>query len=380
MHPLLPNGFKLGILGSGQLARLLAIAAHGLGIETHVFTGNLKDPACLVNSHNHLIDLKTLNLTAAQIDLLNTLNAITFESEFVDTEMVSKIIKSKVYIAPSLNMMAQLQHRHFQKSTFIKYGLPTAEFFEVTSFEDFNNVYAKFPKGFVLKRSFGGYDGYGTYMIANRKAFQKALAEFEPSYFEENHFIAEKLIPFKRELAITFACDQFGQVIDLPLVETKQSQYRCDWVLGPIKHPGINLLKKKISAFLKKTKYVGVITFELFDTGNNLLINECAPRVHNSAHYTLDALNFSQFAYHIQCLAGLKIQKYKMNSKGFCMSNLIGKGGNISGAPGNLTGHLHWYGKSENRNGRKMGHVNYLGSSPSLLLKQALKERKLFKL
>ncbi len=380
MHPLLPNGFKLGILGSGQLARLLAMAAHRLGVETHVFTGNQQDPACLVNALNHLIDLKTLNLTSEQLELLNGLDAITFESEFVNTEMVSKLIKSKVYVAPSLKMMAQLQHRHFQKSTFLNYNLPTADFFEVTSFDDFNHVYSQFPKGFVLKKSFGGYDGYGTYMIANKKAFQKALAEFDPSYFEENHFIAEKLIPFKSELAISFACDQYGNIVDLPLVETKQSQYRCDWVIGPISHPKINSLKKKISSFLKKTKYVGVITFELFDTGKELLINECAPRVHNSAHYTLDALNFSQFDYHIQCLAGLKIQNYKMNSKSFCMTNLIGKGGSVSSAPLNLSGHLHWYGKSENRNGRKMGHVNYLGNSPRLLLKQALKERKLFKL
>ena len=129
---------------------------------------------------------------------------------------------------------------------------------------------------------------------------------------------------------------------------------------------------------LKTLDYVGVIAFELFKTSQELLVNEVAPRVHNSGHYSQDALLESQFDLHLQCLLGETLKPPRILSKNFVMTNILGETHNEIQIPKNLKGSLHLYGKKENRPGRKMGHLNYLGANQQTLLRQARKERKAF--
>ena len=189
-------------------------------------------------------------------------------------------------------------------------------------------------------------------------------------------FIAEKFIPFKRELACIFVRGRNGSTKVLPLVQSQAVNNRCDWVLGPITHPAFKKISAQILKMMKTLDYVGAMGVEFFDTGKNLIVNEIAPRVHNSGHYSQDALNFSQFDLHLMAGLGLELPEIKILDKSFVMTNLLGESEKEFSFPDKLTGKLHWYGKKENRPGRKMGHINYLGPAGKSLLTKALLERK----
>ncbi len=131
---------------------------------------------------------------------------------------------------------------------------------------------------------------------------------------------------------------------------------------------------------MQKIDYVGILAVELFETKKGLIVNELAPRVHNSAHYSQDALLTSQFEYHLRAGLGLTLPKVELLRRGFAMVNLLGEGNGIPKLSRAPLGKLHWYGKNENRPGRKLGHINVIDSSAKAALKKALKWRKDFRL
>jgi len=230
----------------------------------------------------------------------------------------------------------------------------------------------------VFKKRTGGYDGKGTFILKSKKNKDKIFSEIQKNDF---HVIAEALIPFHQELAGIFVRGIDGTILDLPLVETHQKNSKCDWVRGPVKHPAWKKLKTQITSWLKKKNYVGAIAFELFDTGKELLINESAPRVHNSGHYSQQALSCDQFTLHVQAVTGMPLpRELRLHAPAFVMANLLGLSENPGEFPRKLEGQLHWYGKKENLPGRKMGHLNLIGQNSEALLKLALKERKRIKL
>ena len=157
-------------------------------------------------------------------------------------------------------------------------------------------------------------------------------------------------------------------------METHQEQFRCLWVKGPVEHKKINHLKNKISRFLQDIGYQGLITFELFDTGSELLINELAPRVHNSGHYSLNAMSEDQFTLHLKAVFNFPLQSPKV-SQGFAMLNLLG-GRKESKWKELKKFHFHWYGKTINRPGRKMGHVNVTAETAEEALNKLMNVKK----
>ncbi len=376
---------QLGIVGGGQLAQMLALEAAPLGIQVHILSEKERDPAVQVCKN---WQKGNPNSRKDVIEFSQKLDLLTFESEFYEMtsyfEIQEKALQGaslplrqespSLSIFPSPEAMQILQNRSSQKAALIKAKIPVAPSIEVNTKEDLTQAWQKFPKGFVLKKCRGGYDGYGTYYCQSQDDLVKLHALFPAE------FIAEPLISFKRELAVTLIRSQDGSLETLPLVESHQEQSRCDWVIGPVKHKKLSGLLKKISHLLQQLNYVGCVSFELFDTGTELLVNEVAPRVHNSAHYSQEALSHSQFLLHVLAGLGEKFPKVKLLSPAFCMSNLVGQSNEPAEIPCNLSGHLHWYGKDENRVGRKMGHVNYTGAATKELLKKALLERKKFKL
>lgn len=362
---------KLGLLGGGQLARMLAQEAANLGLQVHVLSEKKEDPAAQVCGQ-HFIGSpdseKDLQEFCAQVQLL------TFESEFFDVDHLEHIqSQSELKVFPSTQCMRLLQDRNTQKQALVQAKIPTADFMLVNDQDSFQKAFQHFKGEFVLKKCRGGYDGYGTYFIRSEDDLKKYHG-----IFPEN-FIAEDLVRFKKELAVILARNTLGECIALPLVETQQSSSRCDWVVGPRKHPGLNALLTKLKKFLQQIDYVGVIAFELFETSKGLIVNEVAPRVHNSGHYSQEALTQSQFLLHLQCGLGLPLTAPRLRSKAFCMVNLLGQSDQeILLSP--CSGRLHWYGKNQNRPGRKMGHINYTGASIEKLLTLARKERKAFRL
>lgn len=367
-------GYKLGILGGGQLARMLALAAQPYGILPQVYGPSSNEPAPQVTPFFFKGDLKDASALEA---FLKACDGVTFESEFIDAELLEKLSnKTKTPIYPKPQLMGKLQDRLSQKQLLEKYKIPTAPYAAVASWPEIHQL-KSFGSEVVVKQRRFGYDGYGTFFVKT-KSGENQWAEIHQKTSEG--FIAEKKIAFKRELALLMARDQFGNIIDFPLVESHQTNARCDWVMGPIKHAKETALRKSLRTFLKKEDYVGLIAFELFDTGKDLLVNEIAPRVHNSGHYSQNALTLNQFQAHVLAVCGYKLFTPKVLSP-FAMANLLGKSNRIPSWSPQLGDdksqtQLHWYGKSENRAHRKMGHINAVASTPNAALKLALAARR----
>jgi 5-(carboxyamino)imidazole ribonucleotide synthase len=370
---------RIGILGGGQLARMLVEASHNLGLPTKVFCESKNEPAYQATANHYLGSL------SSEKDLLKffeNVDEITFESEFISVEKIENILKENPLLAarltffPKLEVMRQLQDRKLQKKFLKDHHLPTSEDLESIALDSKS---AWIP--LVLKKRFGGYDGHGTFIFQSRNALESWLQKqleiscLTRAEFIYENFIVEKWIPFRRELAFSIARDQSGQTLILPLVETHQIQSRCDWVLGPVQHSKWRGLSTKVRAALESIDYVGLATFELFDTGKNLLINEVAPRVHNSAHHSQESLVLSQFDLHLLCSMEKSLPSECRIRGHFAMLNLLGTSpAHLLKARAKLTGKLHWYGKEQSRPGRKMGHINYV--SPSKInIKSLLKER-----
>lgn len=362
---------NIGILGGGQLARMLALSAHPLGIDVSILTAQAADPAAQVVGHVRLGspgDAEDLR------DFLNGATALTFESEFIEMGPLRKNVPGSVYVFPNFEAIDRIQDRLTQKRLLDEFKIPTSPWRPIENETDLAAAEERFTGGFVLKQRRFGYDGYGTFVVrAERRA--------DPLILERSAagFIAEAFIPFKRELAISFVRSRRGEFVALPLVETVQKDSRCFSVMGPVAHPGVKKLGAQVKRMMEALDYVGVLAVEMFDTKSGLLVNELAPRVHNSAHYSQDALSCSQFEYHLRAGFDWPLPKVSLRSGGFAMVNLLGEGGEIHLSRSGL-GNLHWYGKSENRPGRKLGHINVLDASGKSALRRALKWRKEFTL
>lgn len=360
----------VGILGSGQLARMLLLEAAPLGLQISVFAAHNQDPAAQVCGQSHLGSMEDIE------DLrkfLRPLKAVTFESEFVDTHKMQKCLPAELNVFPKLEVISQIQDRLTQKQLLDQFGIATSPWMEVQDKADLQEAEKRFPKGFVLKARRFGYDGYGTFVFRQGKAHPDVLQK------SKYGFIAEAFVPFQREVAMLLVRSRSDEFRALPLVESVQVQSRCFSVAGPITHRSLKKVQTQFRNLMRKLDYVGVLAVELFDNGKELVVNELAPRVHNSAHYSLNGLTCSQFEYHWRAGLDLPLPKVELVRPGFAMVNLLGEGGEISlsYAP---KGFLHWYGKGENRAGRKLGHINTLGSSPGQALRKALEWRKDFQL
>lgn len=358
---------KIGYLGGGQLAKMLAESAHQMGLEPHVLSLRQDSPAAQNTIHWHQGSLEK------QVDLeafLKNVDVATFESEFLNAEKLSQAQKKvKVDIYPTPQLMGLLQDRQSQKELLDKARIPSAPWQTVNTVDEALGFIAQNKLPVVFKQRTFGYDGYGTFIIKSKKR----LHDFLQKDFKPNAFIVEKFIPFKKECAVIIARSLDGSFTHLPFVESRQKDARCDWVKGPLKIKASETMLKKLKSFLQKNKYVGVMGVEFFQTSKGLLVNEIAPRVHNTGHYSQLTAGHSQFDLHNICLLGLKLPKEIKIKGGFAMVNLIGgdREVRLKALPG-----LYWYGKTENRKGRKMGHINKLATNPDKALEGALKKRK----
>ena len=379
---------KIGFLGGGQLAQMMALRGHEMGLKVYVLSEKSHDPASQVTQHwikGSPYKKKDLHAFLKRIDIG------TFENEFLDCDLIHDLSqKLKTPLKPSPHLMKKLQDRKSQKELLQKAKLPITKFQVLQNKEEGRAFYKnKRPEAFVLKKRLSGYDGYGTFIFhslpSSQKIQKRVLTKNEKkidSLFKETPegFIAEEFIPFRRELAITAIRNQSGDIIFLPLVESHQEKACCLWIKGPVTHKLIPNLKRKIRAFLNDIQYEGAIAFELFDLGSKLLINEIAPRVHNSSHYSQDALTEDQFTLHLKAILNLPLQTPKLHQKGFAMLNLLGSQNQIPtwSLPKNIS--IHWYGKLKNQKGRKMGHINSLSKNPKKALSILLKAKNNFNL
>lgn len=367
----------LGILGGGQLAQMLAIQSQKLKIKTYILSSSPQDPAAQVSSAYWVQGdpFKTSSLLA----FFKLVDVVTFESEFFSAQKIKKAcqsLKKKPQFSPSLHSLSLLQDRYSQKKTLQAHSINTSPFLpcsfvQNTKTKHLKSVFKKLGP-FVLKTRMGGYDGYGTFTVRR----PQDIAQIKTS---SQSFIAERFIPFKRELALLAVRNQKGQVVFSPLVETYQKDSRCLWVKGPVTHKKLKSFKSTLKPLLHHLKYQGVLAFELFDTGKELMVNEVAPRVHNSGHYSLNGLTEDQFTLHLKACFNLPLKTPKPVKKGFAMLNLLGEGVKKTRLAKPKHVSTWWYDKKISRKGRKMGHLNCLASSPSQALNRLLKARAQYK-
>lgn len=368
-------GLRVGLLGGGQLARMIAIAGHALGLEIHVLSRKKDDPAAQVVRHWHKGSPDEREDVRA---FLTEVDVATFESEFHDGDLLADVSRETgTPLWPRPELMKQLQDRLPQKEALDAARVPTASFIAIHGVDDLQTALHHFENGFVLKRRTGGYDGFGTFVIKNEKDLDEFRAR--PGVGEER-FIAEQFVHFKRELAVSLARNARGQVVFTPFVETHQTDHRLDWLRGPIRPRGGGALKTRLRDFAEALDYRGLVTFELFETSKGLIVNEIAPRVHNSGHYGIEGLDPDQFTLHLKAVLDLDLTTPLPRAPAFAMVNLVGTREKAPEFPGKFAGQLHWYGKTENRPGRKMGHLTAVGAQSARLLKHLQTERKRFKL
>ena len=217
----------------------------------------------------------------------------------------------------------------------------------------------------MAKAAKGGYDGKGTRILKN---IDELIAFFQ--LVDPSDWLIESWVPYDREFALVASRDLQGKIRTFPLVETYQSNQVCDWVIAPanVEHSVEAMAFNISSSILTNLNYVGVMAIEFFYGSEGLQVNEIAPRTHNSAHFSIEACNTSQFDQQICIAAGIPVTSPQMISPGAVMLNLLGLDENVESPLSERLAkiesikeaHLHWYGKNEEKVGRKLGHVTFL--------------------
>ncbi|MBE9161383.1 5-(carboxyamino)imidazole ribonucleotide synthase [Tychonema sp. LEGE 06208] len=354
---------RVGVVGGGQLASMMGDAASALGIELVVQTPNATDPAVSVAAGAVLAAIDDVNATA---QLATGCDVITFENEFVDLDGLRSLEQQGVLFQPSLSSLSPLLDKYVQRCYLKGLGLPTPRFWTWDCGAD---LPIDFP--FVVKVRRHGYDGQGTFIVKDRESFESISAKLKGQ-----SLLVEEYVPFDRELAVIAARSPAGEIAIYPIVETQQQNQVCRVVIAPA---DISLdLKAEAGAIartlLNSLEAVGVFGIELFLTADNkLLVNEIAPRTHNSGHFTIDACETSQFEQHLRAVCQLPLGNCDLKCAGAVMVNLLGyesaesdyvekrkQLAQISGA------FVHWYGKKLSRPGRKLGHVTVVLDAESV--------------
>ena len=352
---------KLGIIGGGQLAWMMGDAANKLGVELIVQTPSQNDPAVSIAQDSILA---AVDEAAATEILATKCDIITFENEFVNLTALSILEKNGVCFRPHLAALAPLLDKYEQRCYLQDLGLPVPQFFALSREKEVESQVENLGFPVVLKTRRHGYDGQGTFIIPDFATLSKIINH------SKAQFLVEEFVPFTKELAIIAARSVNGEIVIYPTVETLQKEQVCRWVIAPATITKEQSLQIEAIAhkLLNSLEYVGVFGIELFLTAEGkILVNEIAPRTHNSGHFSLDACETSQFEQHLRAVCGLQLTNTTLNCASAVMVNLLGyetshcdyqkQRQQLAEIP---QATVHWYGKTEARPGRKLGHITVL--------------------
>ncbi len=356
------SNFKLGILGGGQLGKMLLYETRKYDIATVVLDPSPQAPAKLAANtfrEGDLMDYDTVLALGREVDLL------TFEIEAVNVEALKQLEKEGKKVFPSSKTLEKIQDKAVQKQFFVDHGIPTSPFKIFSSKQEFETAVRKkeIKLPIVWKSATGGYDGRGVSILKKIEELQE---------LPEGKCIAEDLVAFKNELAVIVARSPKGEVKSYPVVEMEfhPTANQVEYVVCParineeVAAKARKLAEKASQAF----EHVGLLAVEMFQTQDDeILINEVAPRPHNSGHYSIEASYTNQFEQHLRAILDLPLGETKSKT-GAIMVNLSGEEGytgpvtyknieEIMKMPG-VTPHL--YGKKQTRPFRKMGHVTII--------------------
>jgi 5-(carboxyamino)imidazole ribonucleotide synthase len=360
-------GSTLGIVGGGQLGRMIALAAANYGLKVHVYAPDQDSPAFDVAARTTCAaydDAEALAAFARSVDV------VTYEFENIP-HATADILARHAPLHPNARALSTTQDRLSEKEFVNGLGIPTAPFRAVDTPDDLDRAIEAIGLPAVLKTRRFGYDGKGQRMLRERaEGDRNALfAEFGGA-----PLILEGFVPFEREVSVVGARARDGSFAAFDLCENEHR----DHILALTRVPAPGVAPETARAALDIAKsiadaldYVGVLAVEMFlvraDGAERLVVNEIAPRVHNSGHWTIEGALTSQFAQHVRAVCGWPLgDPARVGDLPVEMRNLIGAQADdwhaLLAEPG---AHLHLYGKGEARPGRKMGHVTRLGTAPA---------------
>ena len=361
------SNFTLGILGGGQLGKMLLYETRKFDIKTSVLDPSKNAPckiACDTFEVGDLMDFETVYNFGKKVDVL------TFEIEHVNIDALELLEKEGVTVYPSSNTLRNINDKITQKKFYQTHQIPTSAFQIFNSKDELivaiNKYEIRYP--FVWKQSTGGYDGMGVCIVRNKEDLANV---------KDTPCIAEKLIPFVNELAVIVSRNPNGEVASYPVVEMEfhPEANQVEYVICPARiENNIAERAKKIAEKVSNSfEHVGLLAVELFQTEEGeILVNEVAPRPHNSGHFSIEGSLTNQFEQHIRAILNLPLGNTKSKIAAI-MVNLVGEEGYIGDAYyKNLEQILrlegvtpHIYGKKQTRPYRKMGHVTIVNNDIS---------------
>lgn len=342
---------KIGILGAGQLARMLILAGKPLGMEFVLFTDKISPTTANLAEHvvGKLDDVQRLNQFAEMVDV------VTYENENISVDAVTHLNK-QVNVYPDVRALAVTQDRLQEKKLFRQLAIPTNDFYAVDNGDDLQKAARELGFPFIVKSRQGGYDGKHHYRITDLKALEELLKSDSLA-----GYIAERFVNFDREISGIAVRNLKEEIVCYDICE---NQHQDGILYKTINQPvdsfsqiALNYVKKIMCEF----NYVGTIAVEFFVNGDGLLANEVAPRVHNSGHWTIDACYCSQFENHLRAISGLPLG----NPASFAqcqMQNIISVWPDRKPLLETFGLSLHDYQKAA-RPGRKLGHFTRINPS-----------------
>jgi 5-(carboxyamino)imidazole ribonucleotide synthase len=367
---------RIGIVGGGQLGRMLGFAAKKMGFVVTVIDPTPNSPAGQVVDEQivaNVKDEKAIRQLAKKSDYL------TFEVELANAEILEELSKEGIEVHPSAKTLIIIKDKFAQKEFLSKAGIPVAESIAVENKEDILAAAKKFKYPFLLKARFDAYDGRGNALIKKPSDIETGMKKLEG-----RKLYVEKFVPFVKEVAVMVARSTTGEIKTYPVVETIHKNNICHLVLAPA--PVNTATQKKAQNLAKKVmqnlKGAGVFGIEMFVTkSNKVIINEIAPRVHNAGHFSMEACVTPQFEQHIRAITGMPLGNTEMIVPAAVMINILGERQGTAEIKG-LTEVLkmpnvavHIYGKAETKIERKMGHITVIGDNLDKVKKTAQRVR-----
>lgn len=371
------TGSVLGVLGGGQLGAMFTMAACRLGYHVAVWDPDPEAPAHRVATHSFPVAFNDPHVLARFADLVSV---VTYEWENIPAELC-RALELRKPVRPSSAVLSVIQDRLEQKGFLASNGFPVSPFAGLTAPNQLATTVQQVGYPALCKTATAGYDGKGQWRIQGESDVREVERALSESARPGMRWIVESLVPFERELSILVIRGADGQGCTYPLAENEHDEGILRTTMVPA--PGSSTVAEQAAALgrqvVDRLEGVGVFCLELFQLpSGELLINEIAPRPHNSGHYTLDACSVSQFEQQVRTTSGMPLGEVRLLSPAV-MVNLIGDDAAIfinNGAgcralldiPGAV---LHLYGKRAIRPRRKMGHVTFLGETLGLALDRA---------
>ncbi|MDI9358138.1 MAG: 5-(carboxyamino)imidazole ribonucleotide synthase [Phycisphaerales bacterium] len=366
---ILPNSV-IGILGGGQLGRMMAIAAKEMGYRIAVLENTDYCPAQYVADFY----FKTTDYTdkKALDEFAHICDVITYEFENIPIATIEYLQNNcKAYIPQGSTPLKISQHRLIEKTTIQENGGQVTKFLPISTMQDIEKASAELGYPFIVKTCMQGYDGKGQVLIKHQADLQQAEA-----LVKEQKCIAEAFVHFEKEISVIVVRNTQNEIITLPIAENEHRNGILHKTIVPahISDQTTELATQTAINFMIQMDLVGTLAIEFFVVGSKVLFNELAPRPHNSGHFSIEAVSYSQFQQHIRAICGLPLGNSELLVPAAGMVNILGqhteKAKRYFATHHTHNTYCHLYGKREEKHNRKMGHITILGKHRNLVVQE----------